>query len=283
MPATFIATLGSEPQVVTAALHLLRLGGAVIRQVEVVHTAGKPVQQAARVLQDYFSGEEIPLALTPILSVDGSALEDVQSPKESQAAFRALYRSVKTAKLAGLTVHLCIAGGRKSMAVFGMAAAQMLFDDDDRLWLLHSQGDFLASKRLIPGPGDLAHLEPIPVVRWSQVSPVWIGLDEIDDPMQALGKIERLRLEETMTQARSFVLGVLTPAEQRAVELLVREGLSDQEIAVRFTLSPRTVEQQLRAAYHKAAAHWDVEDVSRAQLVALLNLYYRAKITGKPA
>lgn len=77
-----------------------------------------------------------------------------------------------------------------------------------------------------------------------------------------------------MTQARSFVLGALTPAEERVVSLLVREGLSDRQLAARLNLSTRTVEQQLRSAYGKAADHWELDSVNRAQLISILNLYY---------
>jgi hypothetical protein len=57
-----------------------------------------------------------------------------------------------------LQVHLSIAGGRKTMAVFGMTAAQLLFDEHDRLWHLFSGGEFLVSKRLYPQPGDEVRL-----------------------------------------------------------------------------------------------------------------------------
>jgi DNA-binding CsgD family transcriptional regulator len=61
------------------------------------------------------------------------------------------------------------------------------------------------------------------------------------------------------------------------VELLVREGLGDADIAGRLSLSPRTVERHLGDAYRVARAHWDLPVVNRAQLVALLHLYYALK------
>ncbi|MBL8055973.1 MAG: helix-turn-helix transcriptional regulator, partial [Anaerolineales bacterium] len=79
--------------------------------------------------------------------------------------------------------------------------------------------------------------------------------------------------------ARAFVQTALTAGERRVVAVLVRHGASDQEIAARLTLSPRTVERHLGEAYAKAAVHWGLPAVSRAQLVALLNLYYTSDPT----
>ncbi len=50
-----IATLGSEPQVVTLALDLLREKGHPIGEVIVVHTAGEAVQAALKVLEEEFA------------------------------------------------------------------------------------------------------------------------------------------------------------------------------------------------------------------------------------
>jgi DNA-binding CsgD family transcriptional regulator len=158
-----------------------------------------------------------------------------------------------------------------------MAVAQMLFDEADCLWHLHSSGDFLHSKRLHPLPGDQAHLIAIPVVWWSPVSPALLELGDVEDPFRAVERLRLLRLDETMEQSRAFVLGSLSPAEERAVSLLVREGLSDAEIAGRLVISPRTVEHHLREAYRKAALHWGAGDINRAQLVALLNFYYKLR------
>lgn len=66
----------------------------------------------------------------------------------------------------------------------------------------------------------------------------------------------------------------LTPAEERVVALLVHDGQSDVEIAAHLGISSRTVEQHLRSAYRKAAAHWNMENVNRAGLVVLLGYYY---------
>jgi CRISPR-associated Csx14 family protein len=286
-PAVLIATLGTEPQVVTAALDLLLAQGVVISRVQVLHSVapGTPIARAVETLQEVFHGRDytppVPLDLQPASAGD-QPLADVETPQASTAAFCCLYRLVHRAKRAGERVHLSIAGGRKNLAIYGMVTAQMLFDAQDCLWHLYSGGDFLASKRLHPLPGDDVHLLPIPVLLRSYISPALTGLRDVEDALAAVEHLRRIEVEERLAQARAFVNGSLSGAEQRPVALLVQQGLADAEIAAHLNLSPRTVEQHLRSAYGKAADHWELEDVSRTQLVALLSLYY-AMITGNPA
>jgi DNA-binding CsgD family transcriptional regulator len=270
---------------------LLRQGQAV-QTVCIAHTTapGAPIAAALAALQAAFAAppywDQVRLELAPLCDPQGRPLPDVDTPQAGEAALRLLYRLVRQAKLAGQSVHLSIAGGRKTWAVFGMAAAQMLFDADDCLWHLYSGGEFLASQRLHPQPGDEAHLIPIPVIPWSQVSPLLAGLGELDDPFAAAERIRSLQINARIEQGRAFALGALTPAERRVALGLVQAGLSDEALGAQLSLSPRTVEQHLRAVYQKAAYHWELPDVGRAQLVALLGPYAAsagAEITGKPA
>lgn len=290
--ATLIATLGSEPQVVTACLDLLARQGERITAVHVLHTTSPEplLQRALAELEQAFRqppyAGSVALRLEALLDGAGQPLADVATLPAAQAAFRQLYRLMRQRKQSGARLHVCLAGGRKTLAVFAMSAAQMLFDEDDRLWHLYSGGEFLASRRLHPLPGDDAHLIPIPVILWSQLSPAQVHLAGHDDPFEAAEAIQRLQLAARAEAGRGFVLGSLTPAEQRAVRLLVTEGLSDAEIGERLGLSPRTVEGQLRAAYRKAADHWELPGVDRSTLITLLHLYFVTQpegIRGNPA
>ncbi len=288
MNSKLIATLGTEPQVVTAVIDLLSQRGERISDVAVVHTATTTpaISDAVAVLRSAFSAPPYAEILTArfILLTDqhGRPLADVETPSAARAAFKTLYSLIRACKLAGQMIHLSISGGRKTMALYGLAAAQLLFDENDRLWYLFSAGEYLASKRLHPTPDDEVSLVHIPIILWNRYPPLSSDLLSFEDPYEALKRVEDLQLHEKRETARTFILGSLTPAERKVVEILVQEGLSDQEIAERLILSPRTVEQHLRSAYSKAANHWEVANINRAQLIALLQLYYSTQLRENP-
>jgi len=290
--AVLISTLGSEPQVVTTALDLLLQRRVPVRKVYVLHTCPSegPVALAVETLAREFNPARYaaPVELEMIPLEDGGLpAADVETPAAAAAGFRIIYRLVHAEKLRERQVPLCVAGGRKNLAMYAMVAAQLLFDEFDVLWHLYSAGDFLASRRMYPRPGDDVHLLPVPVLLREYLSPALTHLRDIEDPYEALACIEQIDLSRRLEQAAGFVNGVLSAAERRVVGLLAREGLSDHEIAARLYLSPRTVEQQLRSAYAKAAVHWEVKSVNRTQLVTLLHAYYSLpggdQITGNPA
>lgn len=274
-----IATLGSEPQVVTTTLDLLTAQGEVFDAVWVVHTSapGTPIQAAVQALVEAFAGEAqyagLALRLLPLRDETGALLADVETLPAAQAAFRTLYHALRQAKSAGRRVHLSIAGGRKTMSVYGMAAAQLLFETGDRLWHLHSSGEFLRSRLLHPLPGDDVRLVPIPVLPWSPLSPAMMRLGALDDPFEAAEQARQAHIAQSLAHAAFFLERMLSPAQRRVVRLLAICGESDLEIAQRLSLSPRTVERHLRSAYLKAQLHWQMEDVGRAQLIALLGPY----------
>lgn len=276
-----IATLGTEPQVVTITLDLLQRQKACVGDVVVIHTAptgaiGSALARLRTEFATYPSYQTI--TLRPVcLSVDEQPLADVDSPTGAALVFRALYQEVLRYKRLGRRVHLSIAGGRKTMAVYGMATAQLLFDEGDHLWHLVSEGDLLAQKRLHPEADDLVQLIPIPVLRWSSIAPAATELVLTEDPFDALARQDRLRKRESLRAQASFVKDRLTPAEQELVELIVREGVSNAEAGRRLFRSSKTVANQLSSVYSKLRTFFGLREdmvVGRAMLIALLSPYF---------
>ncbi len=277
LPPVLIAPLGSKPQLVTITLDLLLARGEAISDVVPIHTSlERPeTNRSATLLAEEFPRAYPTLRLHPIClcAPDGRPLEDIDTEEGVRESFRVLYREIRAAKQAGRRVHLSITGGRKTLAVFGIVAAQLLFDEGDCAWQLFSSPELIASQALHPGPGQ-AHLLAVPVLRWSRVSPVLTDLAMSEDPFEAVVRQEALRQADALQLARSFVRLVLTEAERQVVELVVCEGLSDRQVAARLGRSVRTVGHQLSSAYDKAHAHFGVDGVNRHTLMVLLTSYF---------
>lgn len=272
--ATLVATLGSEPQVITLALDCLRARGHDIGEVVVVHTA--PTQDPIRIsfarlkaeLPHYKSAmPPVTFRFVPIERDDGVCPDDVATERDAGAVFRTLYRAVLHAKRGGRRVHLSVAGGRKVMSVYGMAVAQLLFDEGDCLWHVLSEGKLLAEKRMHPAADDDIVLIPVPVLCWSSISPA-LTLSKTDDPMQAFQVQQAWRDAEETQRKREFLERVLTAAERELLTLLAREGLTNQQLACRLHRSPKTVAHQLTNIYAKFTDHFPVTRADRAVLIA---------------
>lgn len=131
------------------------------------------------------------------------------------------------------------------MAMYGMLVAQLLFDEDDRLWLLLSTEDFRLKRELHDHAGE-ASLLRVPVIPW----------------------------RKSLLKCRAFIAQELTAAEREVLKLLVSEGLSDEEIGSRRYTSKRTVETQLENVRQKAAARLELDNVDRQTLIAEFAPYF---------
>lgn len=272
-----IATLGTEPQVVTLALDLLRAKGYPITEVVVVHTAGQVIEPALRRLQAEFARElEVHFRTVGVEDERGS-VEDVGNEADATAVLRTIYRTVLEEKRAGRLVHLSIAGGRKPMAVYGMVAAQLLFNDDDRAWHLLSEGWQPGEEQVMhPRPEDRVWLVPVPVLRWGVVSPMLTELARRDDPWDAIRAQRELRRRDEMRAKREFVEHHLTKAEREVMQLACR-GWDNAAIARRLGKAEKTVANQLTSIYaklHEWRGFREDIPVSRAVLVAEFAGYF---------
>lgn len=277
----FISTLGSEPQVVTLALYLLRLQGIECSRAVVIHTDDSvpAIGQALRDLRAEFQGrlwQGIALELRPILA-EGWPVRDISTEAEAHAAFRTIFQVVQEEKRAGREVHFSIAGGRKVMSIYGMVVAQLLFDSSDRLYHLLSEGPLLKERRMVPRPEDEVRLVPIPVLRWQEGAYLLGEIMRYEDPLEAVRSRVLARQAEHERLDR-FVREVLSPAERQVCALVAREGLSNSEAAERLGLSPKTVANHLSSIYAKLAEYLQLppeRPPGRGVLIQTLATYYR--------
>jgi len=274
-----VATLGSEPQVVTLVLDLLQVKGYAITEVIVVHTGGEAVQRALKQLAKEFTGGARIYRPVPVKR-DTWIITDIVTEEDTAALLRTLYRTILAEKRVGRQVHLSIAGGRKPMAVYGMVVAQLLFDEDDCLWHLLSEDWRPGDERVMHiRPEDRISLVPIPVLRWSTVSPVLTELAVREDPWEAIQTQRSIRQEEDQRRKREFIEHILTPAERELVHLACK-GLDNATLARHLHKSEKTVANQLTSIYEKLH-EWrgfrkDLP-VSRAVLIAEFATYFAAE------
>ncbi|MEW6664386.1 MAG: CRISPR-associated ring nuclease [Thermodesulfobacteriota bacterium] len=266
-----IATLGTEPQVVTLALDLLEAKGHAVAEVIVLHTAGQAVRPAlARLREEFAGGGTRKFRAVPVEGESGP-VADIVTDEDMAALLRTMYRTVITEKRAGRVVHLSIAGGRKPMAVSGMVVAQLLFDEDDRVWHLLTENWRPGDERVLHiRPGDRSSLVPVPVLRWSSVSPVLTELALREDPWEAIQAQRGMKQEEDLRRKREFLDHWLTPAERQVVRLAC-QGLDNAAIARHFHKSYKTVANQFTNIYDKLREWRGFRDdipVSRTALVA---------------
>src|SRR5690606_18883394 len=114
----------------------------------------------------------------PILTPDGP-IRDVLSDAEARAYLDTFYLALLERKQQNATVHLNVAGVRKLMTMYAMVAAQLLFDEDDRLWHLYTAAEVIRRGNFWPQPGDETKLVAVPVLRWGPVAPVLTRLGQV--------------------------------------------------------------------------------------------------------
>jgi CRISPR-associated protein Csx14 len=272
-----VATLGVEPQVVTLTLDLLKAKGYPIAQVIMVHTVGKVVQPALeRLAQEFALPGACDYRTIPVTDEE-EPVADIINEKKATALLQTLYRVVLAEKRAGNLIHLCIAGGRKPMAIYGMVTAQLLFDEDDRLWYLLSEDWRPGNERVMHfSPGDRTWLVPVPVLHWSAVSPALTELARRENPWEAIQFQKMMRQREEWQRKREFIEYKLTPAEREVVRLAC-EGLDSAAIACRLNKSEKTVTNQFTSIYDKFREWRGFRDdvaIGRAGLVAEFAIYF---------
>jgi len=275
-----MAPLGPQPQALTFCLALLARQGVRIHEVAVVHTAAdlEPIQGALARLWPALADHQphIRVRQYPILE-NGRPLTDVVTAHQAQAYLNTFYLALLELKRQGAAIHLSVAGVRKLMTMYALVAAQLLFDEGDRLWHLYTAPEVIQRGEFWPRLEDETMLVEVPVLRWSAAAPVLTRLGAIADPWDAVHEQEEQHRRAAIALAAAFVEQRLTRAEREVAALVVTEGLSNAEIGAQLHKTEKTVVHQMSSILRKLADHFTLSPnatVDRTTLVRLVGGYY---------
>lgn len=253
---TLITMVGTEPQVVTLLFDALIKNGFPIGEVVVLHTNPSVVDiynSVNRLEKELASEEGITLRFVPIKSNDRFP-KDICCDEDATLLLRVLYTTVLKIKKSHRRIHLSIAGGRKVMAAYGMLVAQLLFDDNDHVWHILSERSLLESRAMRNRDVSQISLINVPVLRWTLLPSTLQELLLWNDPYKAIVKQKELQEHTKISFLAAFWHG-LTRTEKQLLEVLVKTGGTNKEIARRLYKSPKTISNQLQSIYDKYASH----------------------------
>jgi hypothetical protein len=177
-------------------------------------------------------------------------VKDVETEINSEAAFRTIFRVVQQYKSQRAMIHFNLAGGRKSMSVFAMCTAQMVFEPGDKLWHVVSKYEFMNSRQM-HDTAEQSRLISIPYIRATALNPVLGRLISSDNPYDIMQAQEDY-LHQIDFRRKAEFLQMMDYGE-RQILVGVTQGLSNDEIGSRLKkpLAAKTVANKLTTIYEE--------------------------------
>ncbi len=257
-----IATLGGQPQLITFALDALLAQGETIREVIVLYLSaeGSRVNRALAKLTTEFINDSYagrPCRLRPIPIRDGLArLPDIQNEDNANATWEMLRDLIVTLKNERHTLHVCVSGGRRMMALVMVSVALLHFSYRDKLWHIYTPDPFLAQAR----EGAIMHARPEDGVRLVQVPLAPLGqhfpaLRELIQATPVNMKSQFGWLDETERQRCQIVVSQLTPRELEALKAFAA-GRSPQAVADEMNIGLNTVNTYKKKIFELCRSTW---------------------------
>ncbi len=272
-----IATLGTEPQVITIALDQLLKKGFEIGEVTIIYTTDPKITEALEIIQNEFSAAYPDITLRPrVVAGDKGAVEDFRGAGDLQALLGTLYKEVRRVRKRGPRLHLSLAGGRKVMSVMGMVVSQLLFGPADKAWYLVTEGWRPGtSRKLHAGAEDEVYLLPLPILLWREADTLVRKVAKLDDPAEMVAWHHRLTARSDFKRKGEFVNHWLSPALQEVMRQACL-GLDNAAIAEALGKKEQTVANQLGQIYGKLEEWLEFPDckVDRSVLIANFAPYF---------
>jgi CRISPR-associated protein Csx14 len=249
--------------------------GYPIGEVVVVHTTGAVIQPALAAVASEFASGFYPGIRYRHVVLTGAAgpVADIRSADDTAVLLQTLYQVMRRARRSNRPIHLSITSGRKTMAVYGMVAAQLLFTEQDHVWhMMAIDESGVIDKRLHAGSDEMMEMVEVPVLRWADAATA-AALLEMNDPWAALQRQRALTQGDEARRVKEFLERWLTKRERELTLLLVRTGLDNAGLARQLGKREQTVANQLTAVYRRFEEWRGFSSGSsgtRARLVAVL-------------
>ena len=281
--STMVATMAGGPQIVTFALDDLLRRGEVICEVIVVHLAPQAdpltgqalVKLAAEFSGDSYADRPCRLLFFP-LRHGGKKLGDICDEAAASAAWGATYKLIAALKAQGRRLHVCIAGGRRILALVAMSAAMLHFDHDDRLWHMYTPADFIEQARdgaiMHARPEDGVRLIRVPLAPWGAYFPALRALTQAS-PMEVMATQTRW-LDATERARCRAVVERLTPRQSDVLRAFAA-GRRPQEVAETLCVTVKTVHAHKTIILSECRNAWELPEGTRLDYYFLREKFRR--------
>jgi len=253
---TALVTMGGQAQVVTFALDALLEHEFEVATILVLHLSPQDprVQRALAQLSVEFAGERYrghPVAFRHLaVQTSDGPLVAIRNAREAEAAWATSRDLLTELKRAGRTLHLCIAGGPRLLALTLTSAALLRCDHLDHLWHLYTPRAFLEKARdgaILHAPPEAGvRLVPVPMVPWGAYFPA----------LQALARPPSSRPPDPAAAACCAAVWEQLTDRQREVLHVLAEGLSPQEAAERLFITLKTLDTHKTEIFAECRVAW---------------------------
>ncbi len=256
-----VATLGGQPQIVTFALDVLLARSIPIHQVIILHPAAQNdrLQAALERLQlefadGQYAGRSCPLHIVALGGSPSTRWEEMSDDASVEEALKTILALFSTLKADHHSIHVCISGGRRLMALLVLSAAMLHFDHRDALWHVSTP----AAMRERADEGALMHassedgvrLVRVPLAPWGAYFSV---LREAT--VESLQKLYLHQIDSQQRDRCAQVISQLT-RRQRTILRTIAEGLTPQEIAERLSITLAAVDAHKLVIFRHCRLAW---------------------------
>jgi len=264
-PCILVATLGGQPQVVTFALDALLAQGELVREVIVIHVSpeggrlrGALARLEAEFPGDTYQGQPCRFRRVPIRA-GVRLLADIRDETDADATWTTVHDLIGSLKAQRQRLHVCVAGGRRLMALLTISAAMMHFGHQDRLWHLYTPDEF--RRRAAEGaimharPEDGVRLIQVPVAPWSAYFPALRPLlgappsQVLAAQMQLMDEAERARCDQVWAR--------LSDREREVLRAFAAKQ-TPQEVAERLNITVKTVDTHKTKILGECRNAWEL-------------------------